>query len=718
MSFLSPLGLLAALGVAVPILLHLLRRRRERTVDFPAVRFLLLARRRTSRRLRLRRLLLLALRCAAVLLLALVLARPVRLAPGSALQDPAAGWTAVLLDTSLSMTARTGSGTRLERARELAAALATRGGEDARFALVDLAPGPSGTTARWTGGGPFREALGALEARAAVADPGRAFSEAFRLAGEAGPGPRRIVVVTDLARGGWEGFLAASLPRIDVEVPVRVYRIGGDGAANHAGVLGLGAAGESRLAGELRELEVRVANFGPAARLPIEVWLDGRLVASRVEEVTPGSVAQASIPLRPPAPGARRLEVRLPGDGYAADDVRRLGLAVRHPVSVLLVDGEPAGSLVLSETFFLREVLRPARLAATLPVRVDVGGPDALAALEPGAHDVVVLANLRAPGGAEAARLARFVSSGGGLAVFWGRNCDPAEYRRALGALLPGVVRGVEQAPPGGGWSLGEVDYQWPPTAVLRPPGGGTLATARFGFRAAPIDPAPTAAVPVRFEDGSPWLVAGPVGSGRVLLAGSTADLEGSDLPTRPAFVPLVQRLVLWLAGALERSRDAETVAGSPLVIEAGPGLAGSEASIAGPDGRGHNARFFPEGPGSRAVLPQAGEPGFYRWSAPGGEGGVLAVNPPPEESDLSPLGDGEIRERFAPLRAEVVEVAPGGEDEDPIRIGSRSLTRPLLVALLLVLLLEPVAAGTGRRVATPGSRLRGPGADPRNGPG
>jgi hypothetical protein len=89
------LNLLAGLAIAVPVAIHLLQRKREATVDFPAVRFLLLAQRRSSRRVRVRRLLLLLVRCLAVLLFVLLLARPVLQALGGWRGEP--GFTAVIL---------------------------------------------------------------------------------------------------------------------------------------------------------------------------------------------------------------------------------------------------------------------------------------------------------------------------------------------------------------------------------------------------------------------------------------------------------------------------------------------------------------------------------------------------------------------------------------------------------------------------------------------
>ena len=111
--FLSPLFLLGALAVAVPILLHLFRRRTEPVVDFPAVRLLAAAPVEQQRRRRLRDLLLLALRVAALVLLAGAFARPY-LASTTLAADAAV--TIVAVDTSFSLSAAAA----FARAKELA----------------------------------------------------------------------------------------------------------------------------------------------------------------------------------------------------------------------------------------------------------------------------------------------------------------------------------------------------------------------------------------------------------------------------------------------------------------------------------------------------------------------------------------------------------------------------------------------------------------------
>src|SRR5437868_377178 len=113
MSFLSPLFLIGAVAAAVPIVLHLLKREPEPRVKFSAVKLLKKAPVEDTEKHRLRELLLLALRVATLVLLALAFARPFFT---SAEAGGRAGVTVIALDTSYSMSAPG----RFERARLLA----------------------------------------------------------------------------------------------------------------------------------------------------------------------------------------------------------------------------------------------------------------------------------------------------------------------------------------------------------------------------------------------------------------------------------------------------------------------------------------------------------------------------------------------------------------------------------------------------------------------
>ena len=119
LGFVNPLLLWGALAAAIPVVIHLFFRRRPRPTPFPAIDFILRARRETERRLRLKKLLLFAARTLLLAAVAVALARPRLETPGEAAaavpKGPSA--TAIVLDASGSMRYRLDGKALFERAR-------------------------------------------------------------------------------------------------------------------------------------------------------------------------------------------------------------------------------------------------------------------------------------------------------------------------------------------------------------------------------------------------------------------------------------------------------------------------------------------------------------------------------------------------------------------------------------------------------------------------
>lgn len=131
--------------IAIPIIIHLLMRRRRKPIMWGAMRFLMEAYRKQRRRLMLEKWLLLLTRCLLVALLAAAIGRPLL----GALFGGGNGRTVYLLiDNSLASQAvgedgRTAIDRHKQAARELLASLQT-GGEGDRVALVTLGGPPEG----------------------------------------------------------------------------------------------------------------------------------------------------------------------------------------------------------------------------------------------------------------------------------------------------------------------------------------------------------------------------------------------------------------------------------------------------------------------------------------------------------------------------------------------------------------------------------------------
>src|SRR5215212_2487132 len=120
MSFLNPLLLFGLAAVSVPIIIHLLNRRKFQKVVWAAMRFIQTSVERNQRRMRIEDLILLALRCLLLALLALALARPALKSAGLEVFGQSKITGVIILDNSESMGMSDGTMTRFEKARKAA----------------------------------------------------------------------------------------------------------------------------------------------------------------------------------------------------------------------------------------------------------------------------------------------------------------------------------------------------------------------------------------------------------------------------------------------------------------------------------------------------------------------------------------------------------------------------------------------------------------------
>jgi hypothetical protein len=201
-SFLSPFALLLAGAVAVPLILHLLRRKHGDAVEFPALRYLLRAQKEFSRTMKLRNLLLMLLRVAAVLALALAAARPVGRMIGGG-HPPTA--LAVVLDNSLSTSVVVNGQPVLARLKDAARAALDRAGAGDRAWLVTA-------EGRVVGGdiSAIRDAVDRTEAFGGAGDLSAAISRAVQLVQASGVPAKQVAILTDGQGTSWANVIALS----------------------------------------------------------------------------------------------------------------------------------------------------------------------------------------------------------------------------------------------------------------------------------------------------------------------------------------------------------------------------------------------------------------------------------------------------------------------------------------------------------------------------
>ena len=211
MSFLSPIWLVLTAAAAVPLFLHLLRRRIDMRREFPAARYLLRAEKENDRRLKLRNLLLMALRALTLLFLALAAARPIGALLGSG-HVPTA--LAVVVDNSMSTGAIVDGNPLVARLKAAARSVVEGSATNDQSWLV-TADGAVTGGARTL----VLDAIDRVEPLGGRADLMAAITQAVGLVQAADLSARTVVVLTDGQASQWPGDLTVGDVRVVAYAP-------------------------------------------------------------------------------------------------------------------------------------------------------------------------------------------------------------------------------------------------------------------------------------------------------------------------------------------------------------------------------------------------------------------------------------------------------------------------------------------------------------------
>jgi len=441
--------------IAVPIVLHLIMRRRPVLLEFPTLRFLQSRRDTNQRRLRLRHLLLLLLRAGAIALLALALSRPSVRWAGAAGGREAPVAAVLLFDTAARMQYRHENQTRLEAAQKLGLWLLDQLPDQSEVGVLDARVGS--TAAFQSDRDTARRRIERLDAAANAQPMSAAIDQAVELLRQSQLARKELYLFTDLSQAAWPIESAPRLQRVLSELgDLGVYVID-VGVRRPVDV----ALGELRLSGEAISqrgalaVQTELACLGEGGPRVVELHLLGadrrpQQRGRQSVEAAPGQLQPVEFRVGGLPPGVHQGFVRLVGqDALAADDVRFFTVMVQPPRRVLVAAPRPAESYAL----FLTEALAPEMYRKRGQARFDCDICN-LAELERRDLSPYAAVWLLDPTPLEPAvwkKLADFAAEGRGVAVALGRNAAPIDSFNAAPAqeLLAGKLLRQARRPDG-----------------------------------------------------------------------------------------------------------------------------------------------------------------------------------------------------------------------------------------------------------------------------
>lgn len=455
LQFLSPWLLAGLAFLAVPIIIHLILRKKPKHQWFPALRFLQQRQRTNLQKLRLRHLLLLTLRLLLLALIVMALSRPLLSGGPSELAGRPDMAVVFLFDTSASMDYVLEGNSRLKQARDIATEFLNHLTSGSQVAIFDSGESPS----------PFvtvRDANKLVQNRRILARNRpitTTIERIWRTLEQSPPKkPILICIFSDRTTASWDADMASLLPKkTEMEEKLKnkiniVYFDLGVKEPRNLAMMQIAMrlpSGQSVPLEDLRlgvssripvQLQATVEAVGTTVNTEVQLFVEGKLHDQKTVNLAAkaGEVVRESVVFREMQISGLQTsgEVRFKSsDALEIDNTRYWTLRViKHRVLVV------ADRLADAEDW---RIALEALEEANLPIEAKViQTPQFPGSLSPDEFQAVCLLNVARPSQAMWEVLNQYVTAGGGLLLLPGAEAEPADYATPMAlALVPARLK-------------------------------------------------------------------------------------------------------------------------------------------------------------------------------------------------------------------------------------------------------------------------------------
>jgi Aerotolerance regulator N-terminal/von Willebrand factor type A domain len=604
--FLAPWFLAGAVAVGLPFWIHLLRQYRSTPHPFSSLMFFERRTQSSIKHRRLRYLLLLSLRVALLLLIALAFANPFVNRSGGA--TGGRKMLIIAVDNSFSMR----YDDHLARAKQAALSAVSQLNQGERGQVLAVGSRVHFLTQPVEEADQLKAAIQGIQA----SDEQSSFGElarALRTISQTSRIPLEVHFASDMQKSSMPPAFADLRLGTDTKL---VFHSVADSKDPNWFVESVTAPAKIYDPKKVRVQAVIAGVNTPATKRTVSLALDGKVLESKPLDVPANGRASVEFLSLESPHGFHKGEIRIePGDSLREDD--RFDFAIErtdpHPVLFL----HPAGQ-DRDELFYRSAIESVSEAGFTLePLAVEQAANQSLSK-----YAFVVLSDVGTmPAGLENL-LRAYVSSGGSLLIALG----------PLSAALTHVPVSNEAIQGSSYASLSGSRFETVVAADAEHPAlrrANKLDGVKF-YQVIKVDPGQSHVI-ARLTNQAPLLLEKQVGEGRVIVFTSTFDNIGNDLPLHNSFVPFVEETARYLGGQQDRSTN---VAVDSYIELRSAKERGAAIDVTEPDGT-HPLSLTDA---TTTQTFQVTREGFYEIHRANGRQEMVAVHADRRESDLTPL--------------------------------------------------------------------------------
>lgn len=549
MTFLNPFVLFGLAAAGIPILIHLLNKRKLRTIEFSTLAFLKELQKNKMRTIAIRQWLLLILRTLVIIFLVLAFSRPVLKGNFSTLGSHAKTSLLIILDNTASMTLHDKQGTYLDQAKEKAQQIISLMQEGDDAAILRLSDVPSATMQTLSHD---KQKLQSLINETALSVVHRTIDDALRTAStllqQSKNFNKEVYILTD----GQLTTLRSSEPTkmsherlFEPLVKFFYFTIGASPSEN---------VGIERITIPPTLLQVQkpvtvsavVKNYGTTRKehYLASMSVNGTTVMQKNISLNGGEQGTLNFTFTPSRPGFITGVIELEDDEFEADNKRYFSVYIPEQISVTVVTQDQ------SQIPYIATALEVTNTVSSFVSTKQIA-PSQLSTTVLSGSDVLVLAGVKTIAPSQQELLHQFISRGGALIFFPSSDSQFVAYDYLHVIGLDKVQLSSSQPY---GSHFDKVDLEFPIFSGMFEPDISTKRSIESPdvFRSLTFPLSKSARPIITLSNNAPFVWLTEYGKGKVLGYAVPASTGWSNFPLKGIFVPLLNQSIIYLASQIQ----------------------------------------------------------------------------------------------------------------------------------------------------------------------
>ena len=471
MPFLHPLiFIIGAIGISVPILIHILNRRRHKIVQWAAMKFLLAAIKKNNRRLRIEEIIMIILRCLIVLIAGIMLARFTGCSGNDDIAKEILGKQSLIfvLDDSSSMGQTRGNINSFDRAKNDIIKRIEHADGQSEIAIIltsdKSAKKAFKTLAQKESKDHLVNRIKGLVTSDFTKDLALTIEESKQFLSKA-TGSKQLIIMSDfrahdLSKQSFKGRLKTVLDSINSKFhPKLIFMDYGQVTESNLTVEQIAQVDPQALLKSTGGIEMKLTVRNNASKDAMNVPVSLRMITKNsngelkfhdlptvtIPHIPAGQISTEKFTIQPSKAGYIVIEASLPEDELKADNVAQFSINVKNAIKVLMVDGNYVGpNKRYNESFLLSAVLDP-NSNGNHGCITEIIKPDQLDDVQFKDFDLIMIMDVKSfPLKADAPkndinkrypaipRLKKYMEQGGSVVFFSGDHLDKNFYNKEL----------------------------------------------------------------------------------------------------------------------------------------------------------------------------------------------------------------------------------------------------------------------------------------------